>query len=236
MSALAAIHVAKKQLGLDEDTFRAVCVRVTGKSSTREMNDNQRNRLIEEFRRQGFQTASKGSRKRLEGKFAPKLQALWIAAWNLGIVRDRSDDALVSFVKRQTGIDHVRFVRDAEDAIKAIEALKRWMEREAGVDWSADKQRHPIFNDDRFRVAWAQFRKIVPGATLMGNGPAFLRLVKELTGHEFTTIFDLHPEPDMSGGEIAYVGGLPPADWLKLMNALGERIRRQQGGERRGRV
>ena len=39
MNSLAAIHVAKKQLGLDDDDFRSVCIRVTGKRSTRAMSE-----------------------------------------------------------------------------------------------------------------------------------------------------------------------------------------------------
>jgi hypothetical protein len=76
MSALAAIHVANKQLGLDEDTARDLYQRVTGKRSLREMNDRELQLIVTEHRRQGFKPAEKG----LQGPFAKKLQALWIAA------------------------------------------------------------------------------------------------------------------------------------------------------------
>lgn len=135
MNALAAIHVAKKQLNLDEETYRAVLVRVGGKPSAKDMSDDERKRVVEHFRKQGFTQAPRGLRKPLTGPFAKKLQALWIGAWNLGITRSADDAALIAFVKRQTGLDHVRFLTDPELAASAIEGLKSWMTREAGVQW-----------------------------------------------------------------------------------------------------
>lgn len=135
--SIAAMHVAKKQLGLDDETYRAALVQVTGKSSSASMTEAERQNVLEHFRASGFKGASTGRRKPLEGRFAAKLQALWIAGWNLGLVRDRDDRALIAFVRRQTGIDHVRFLRHGQDAMKAIEALKGWLERSGGVDWKA---------------------------------------------------------------------------------------------------
>jgi hypothetical protein len=135
--SIAALHVAKKALGLDDDSYRDALRQVTGKSSSADMSEAERAKVLERFRELGFKAGSTGGRKRLEGRFAGKLQALWIAGWNLGLVRDRDDRALLSFVRRQTGIEHVRFLRHGEDAMKAIEALKGWLARGAGVDWKA---------------------------------------------------------------------------------------------------
>jgi hypothetical protein len=41
---------------------------------------------------------------------------------------------MIAFVKRQTGLDHTRFLTDAADAARAIEALKAMCAR-AGVVW-----------------------------------------------------------------------------------------------------
>lgn len=135
MTSLALIHTARKQLSLHEDDFRGLCKRLTGKTSTAAMTGQEREKLVRHFREAGFQPAFKGHRKPLEGRFAKVLQAFWISAWNLGVVRNRDDNALVAFVKRQTHIDHVRFVTDANEARKVIEALKAMMTREAGCTW-----------------------------------------------------------------------------------------------------
>lgn len=151
--SIAAMHVAKKELGLDDETYRAALLQVTGKSSSAAMSEAERQKVLEHFRDRGFKAQSTGSRKRLDGRFAPKLQALWIAGWNLGLVRDRDDRALISFVKRQTGIDHVRFLRHGADATKAIEGLKGWLERSGGVDWKA-------FTDPADCIVAAQYRRL----------------------------------------------------------------------------
>jgi hypothetical protein len=151
--SIAAMHVAKKQLGLDDDTYRATLAQVTGKASSADMTESERQTVLEHFRQSGFKGTATGSRKALEGKFAGKLQALWIAGWNLGLVRDRDDRALLSFVKRQTGLDHVRFLRHGADATKAIEGLKGWLERSGGVDWKE-------FSDPAYCVLAAQVRRM----------------------------------------------------------------------------
>jgi phage gp16-like protein len=151
--SIAAMHVAKKQLGLDDDTYRAALTQVTGKSSSASMTEAERQKVLEHFRAAGFKGASIGRRTALEGRFAKKLQALWIAGWNLGLVRDRDDRALITFVKRQTGIDHVRFVRHGQDAAKAIEALKSWLARGGGVDWAE-------FTDPADCIVAAQLRRL----------------------------------------------------------------------------
>lgn len=202
MNALAAIHVARKQLGLDEDTYRAVLVRVTGKESTRAMSERERVAVVSELRKQGFRPALNG----LQGPFAKKLQALWIAAWNLGIVRDKTDGAMLAFVKRQTGIDHTRFLLDGEDAARAIDALKGWMAREAGVDWSIRVGMATVQRMPGFKVAMAQWAILAKVGQVETGFDAFRRFAEERT---------FNPLPQMTAKE-----------WAALMNTLGQRVRK----------
>jgi phage gp16-like protein len=200
-NALAAIHVARKELGMDEDTYRAFAVRVTGKTSARDMSEGERGRLLEEMRRQGF----KGQKKRLEGPFASKLQALWIAAWNLGVVADRRDEAMLSFVKRQTHIDHTRFLLDGEDAAKAVDALKAWMTREASVDWSTGHDRPDWLRRPGAQIAVAQWNILVAAEVVAADIRGFRTFVAEIA------------KP---------VDQMTDRDWHPVMNALGERVRK----------
>ena len=133
MTMISAIQVAKRDLGLDEDTYRGLLTRVTGKASLRVMTNDELKAVLDDMRHKG---APRG-RGQLAGPYAGKLQALWISGWHLGVVRNKSDEALLAFVKGRTGIDHTRFLRNAADARKAVEALKGMLAREAGVDWSA---------------------------------------------------------------------------------------------------
>jgi hypothetical protein len=204
MSALKAIHVARRQLGLDDDDYRAVLERVTGKRSLAEMTEAERRQVVDELRRLGFSGAPAG-RQRLSGPYAKKLQALWLSAWNLGIVRNRDDKALIAFVERQTGISHVRWVREPGDAAKAIEALKSWLGREADVDWTVRRMVPAWTQANGYRIAVAQL------AILKAADPAY---------SEFLTI---------SHWLVRF--GLPPADridsggWIEAINRLGQRIR-----------
>lgn len=203
MSAIAAIHVARKQLGLDDDTARDLYGRITGKRSLREMSPAEQERVVEELRRRGFTKASNGSRKQLEGRFAKKLQALWIAAFNLGVVRNRDDKALIAFVERQTGLSHVRFLRHPEDADKAIEALKAWMRREAGVDWSNDITTSDWLKPHGAKIAVAQWQILTRAAAVDPQG--FRKFVMQ---------------------QAKPLDQMTDRDWPAVMNALGEQIRK----------
>ncbi len=212
MNPTAAIHVGKAQLGLDEDTYRDLLQLVTGKRSAKDMTPAEREKVLDEMRRRGFdQGRLKGRRKPLEGKYARKLQALWIAGWNLGIIRNRDDRALIEFVDGRTGIQHPRWLHHADDGKKAVEALKGWLARDGGVAWGSSNG-YDFLTHDNGKIAWAQYRKLVPGATLMGNRSGFYREVMAIAA------------PDAYDGMP--IGMLKPAHWRTVMNAFGERIRK----------
>lgn len=209
MNPLAAIHVGKKQLGLDDETYRGLLERVTGKRSAAELSETERTAVVAEMRRQGFTPASKPPRKGLDGPYAAKLQALWIAGWNLGVVRDRRDKALIAFVERQTKISHTRFLRFPEDAAKVIEALKGWLARKGGVRWGWTSGTDFLHHDGA-KIAWAQWVILHPGATLYPDRMGFDEEVFRIVG-------DGYPGKPL--------GALKPADWRAVMNALGEQVR-----------
>jgi len=51
---IRTIKVAVKQLGLDEETYRALLVRVTGKASCADMSDGERGKVLDALKAQGF--------------------------------------------------------------------------------------------------------------------------------------------------------------------------------------
>ena len=208
MSSLAAIHVAKKQLGLDDDTYRAVLVRVTGKDSAKGMTEAERQRVVEEMRKRGFKKASKPSKSRAAGPYRAKLQALWIALWNLGLVDDRSDDAMTAFVRRQAKLDHTRFLIDQEDAMAVIEALKDWMARDAGVNWKQSQYQPTWTQVPGYRVAQAQFRM------LRENDPMFADYL------ELDHWVVRHVDVEFRAWQA------DDRQWITVMNSLGVLVRK----------
>lgn len=135
MSTTRAIYGYRKELGLDDDTARDLYQRETGKRHLSEMTPGEQVRVLQAMKSTA-QGGSAAAQKGLTGPYAKKLQALWISGFNLGVVRVRTDEALLTFVERQTGLKHTRFLRDAGDASRAIEALKSWLARDAGVEWA----------------------------------------------------------------------------------------------------
>ena len=139
---IKVIHTLKGKAGLDDRDYRAELGRF-GAGSSKDLSASAAIGFIDRLRtlagdRQGpRETTSKRARGALElsGPYAGICRALWISGWNLGVFEAREDTALVAFVRRQTGIDHLNWVRDPADARKVIEGLKGWLAREAGVQW-----------------------------------------------------------------------------------------------------
>lgn len=156
------IEVAKKDLGIDEDTYRTMLEEKFGVRSRTKMNDGQLITLIEDFKSMGWKPKpSKRRQRRDHGRpladdpQAKKARALWLSLYWLGIVRDNREAALAGYVKRMTGIDALQFVSDWESV---IEGLKAWATREGGPEWrgfavvGGDR-----YYNDRAEVAEAQW-------------------------------------------------------------------------------
>lgn len=151
---IAKIHIAKKQLGLDDDLYRDTLRRITGKSSSGAMTENERQKVLDHFSKAGFKAHSRRRSMPISGpaaRHARKIEALWLSGWNLGVIHDRSAAAMESFIARQTGIAKAQWLKDAGDAGKVIEALKAWLAREGGVAWGKDDAASSVLN--------AQWRK-----------------------------------------------------------------------------
>lgn len=199
-----AIFVGLRQLDIDLEDARPMFNELTGKTSIKAMNEVEKLKIVTHLRTKGFKPAS--ARNKLQSKYAPKLQALWIGAWNLGIVENKTDQALLAFVKRQTGIDHTRFLRHAEDANKAIESLKAWMNREAFVDWHLRPDMQDYQRLSSYRIAMAQSYKLYKELAVFDQIKAFNKDVWEITG--------------LSRAELNR-----ERDWQPVMNHYGQKIR-----------
>lgn len=143
MTALAKIHIAKKEMALHDDDYRAILQRVTGQTSAKGLSDRQAGALLEEFKRLGWKpsvikggkaSAPTAKAKPADSPVAKKARALWISLWQLGAIRDSSEKALEVFAKRQLKCDHLVWA-DQQQIYKLIEALKAMAERHG---WSQD--------------------------------------------------------------------------------------------------
>lgn len=199
MNPSAKIHVLKGQANLDDDSYRDLLERETGQRSSKGLSGQQRLTVITALEK----LAPPPETQRATGIYAKKLQALWIAGYNLGVIHNRTDAAMMTFLKRQTGLDHMRFLQDAKDANKAIDALKLWIRRTAGSDnlFHKDKGEPPLYNDYRFQVCvhiWS--RLIAKDAAPAGKLTSYL---SGKTGRE---------EPET----------LSDSEWIVVQNDLGK--------------
>lgn len=121
-----AVHAACRKNGLDDDDRKAMQVEICGKASLSDMTVAEIARLLDRLNRNS--KAPAGHRAHVG-----KIRALWWSLFWLGEVESSDDRAIGAFVKRQTGINALRFV-DHKSAPAVIEAMKSWLDR-AGVAW-----------------------------------------------------------------------------------------------------
>ena len=133
---IAKIHIARKDLALTDDTYRAVLTRVTSHASSADCTDPQLHAVLAEFKRLGWQgPAAKGGRRKASGKsWVRKVWAIWGDLKPL--LDDASDDTLRAFVRRQTRTPkNPEGIADPEwlsphDATAVIQGLEGWLARE----------------------------------------------------------------------------------------------------------
>lgn len=140
--AVVKVQIARRDLGLDEDTYRAMLSRITGRSSASDCSDAQLGVVLDEMKAKGWKpkvvhggrTTPRGRPGRADQPVAKKARAMWISLHQLGVVRDPSEAALEAFARRQLGVEKLRWAV-AADANALIEALKQMADR---AGWSQD--------------------------------------------------------------------------------------------------
>lgn len=129
---LAQIHIAKKDLGLDDETYRAVLFTVARVHSSADLDFHGRNAVLRHFKARGWinkpARKAKISRPLASDDQSRKIRALWLELHAAGAVADPSEAALASYVKRITTVDALQWLTTAQ-ASRVIETLKKWLDR-----------------------------------------------------------------------------------------------------------
>lgn len=138
------IHIAKSQLGWDDDLYRQVLSDLTKKTSCKNMNVTELKKVLGHMESKGFKVVTK---KRGKGKNSPitrdkadknqldKLRQLWIAMKYRGYIKDGSEEALLKWSKSQAqrlnknvAIERLEWLKDSM-LHRLIEQLKKWYVR-----------------------------------------------------------------------------------------------------------
>ena len=121
---IAKVHVAKKALALEDDSYRALLRRVTGVDSAARCTDVSLVAVLDEFKRLGFEAPKK---KRSDKPHVRLIYALW--ADLKPYLTSPTEEALRGFVFRQTGVRAPEWLNPSQ-ANKVSEGLKAWLKRE----------------------------------------------------------------------------------------------------------
>jgi len=137
------IHVGKRELGLDDDIYRALLMGSVQKDSTSAMSVPELERVLAHMKKSGFTVRHKSPKDRPRDSAHPpgglsrniaqdaqskKIRALWLSMHEMGAVRDCSEAALGAYVKRITRLDALQWL-DGDQASRVIETLKKWQVR-----------------------------------------------------------------------------------------------------------
>lgn len=136
---LTLVHVGRRELGLDDEDYRALLESVTGSRSAKGLKAAQLEAVITVMKGLGFKVKGNATGRRsppsaahVQAPEVRKLRAIWITMFNDGLLCDGSEDALGSYIRRMTtnsnggaGINRAEWLT-AKQAERVLEALKKW--------------------------------------------------------------------------------------------------------------
>ncbi|OLF53869.1 hypothetical protein BTN82_14955 [Pseudomonas chlororaphis] len=127
------IHVARRELRMDDDTYRLMLAGMTelgGATSSADLSVPNLLRVLEQLKQKGFKPRPNkaGKRPQANDEQSKKIRSLWLALHDLGAVRDPSEAALASFVKSMTKVSALQWL-SVRQASRVIENLKQWQHR-----------------------------------------------------------------------------------------------------------
>ena len=152
-AAVVKVQIARKELGLDDATYRAMVERITGRMSSADCTDAQLGRVLDEMKAKGWKPkvvtgdrAVRPTSTRVAPASSPvakKARALWISLHQLGVVREPSEAALEAFARRQLKVDRLHWAKPYH-ADRLVEALKAMASR---AGWDQDVSGFPPETD-----------------------------------------------------------------------------------------
>ncbi len=127
------LHVAKSKLGLDDETYRQVLVRVAGVTSSKDLDKEGFQAVMGFFDYAGFRPAGKGAPRYGNRPGMASLAQLELIRelWReLHHETEVNDEALVGWLLKYHKVHSLRFLT-LDAARKVITALKAWKARAA---------------------------------------------------------------------------------------------------------
>lgn len=127
------LKAAQNQIGMCQEDYVSMLKRVTGKTSSTELNATQIDKVLSEFKRLGYRPNNRNQR------LISKISYLWMLLGEAGKLDNPTKAAMLVFCNRFTksGV----YKADVKQLHAVIEALKDWCERE-GVEVKSGLNTH----------------------------------------------------------------------------------------------
>lgn len=119
---IKAIQTGRRKLGMTDDEYRGLLSGVTGgrTTSSKELSGDELVRALTALRKVGFRTTTDPQIR--------KIKSLWYEMHDLGIVRNRSDQAIETYIRRITKAQKIKWC-SVQQLQLVIETLKNWIDR-----------------------------------------------------------------------------------------------------------
>lgn len=131
------IHALKGSLKMEDDVYRQLLAGFGAKTSTK-LSIPKAEELIKDLEAKALAAGvwekrkparkAKTTRKLADSDQARMIRYVWLQLHEAGKVKDPSEQALASYVKRMTGVAALQWL-DVEQGSKVIEAMKKWLKR-----------------------------------------------------------------------------------------------------------
>jgi phage gp16-like protein len=122
------IHVAKRELGLDDDTYRDMLFAVARVRSAKDLDWTGRKKVLDHLKASGFKVKLPPRSKNADDARYRKIRALWSELKGRHVVEVDTDKAVREYIKRTTDKDDFQFLNNFQ-ITTVIESLKKWLER-----------------------------------------------------------------------------------------------------------
>lgn len=122
------IHVLIRERGMTEDEYRALYESSTRKTSLKAMTEKDLQRVVSALKSYGAKKRQYKPASLFDSPQARKIRSLWLTLKDMGELRNSSEQALLAYIKRLTGVDRMEWLKSNQMSY-VIETLKKWVAR-----------------------------------------------------------------------------------------------------------
>lgn len=127
---LAQIHIAKKDLGLDDETYRDMLFTIARVRSSGELDHAGRAKVLDHVKSRGWKPKTSPMKARQTDDLQINMcRALWLELHAAGKVYNPEESALQRYAQRQTKVARLEWLNQKQ-MNTVIESLKKWLDRQ----------------------------------------------------------------------------------------------------------